>query len=358
MLSHPNQHSLDGHIKFFVMNIGVVRERSKSSGDVLRLSILVWLTLQNSVHALLVRYSRVRNVEKMFLSSVAVFFTEILKAITCILCIIYEEKGIGSMQNLVKRQVFGNPKDTLKLCVPAMVYIIQNNLFYVAASHLEAAPFMVTSQLKIFTTALFAVIILKKAITRKQWFSLCVLFVGVCLIHLEQNQKTNSYSMGNPFLGIMAVFFACILSGFAGIYFEKILKSTAPISVWMRNVQMSLFAVPSSFIGSLLQDYKTIHEEGFLCGFDALVWIVVFWYCIGGLTVALCIKYVDNIAKNFATSVAIIISTVVSVYLFDFIPNIPFLCGAGMVISSIFLYSSPNVSYKSDYMLPKQFGVK
>lgn len=59
-----------------------------------RMGILVWLTLQNSVHTLLLRYSRARHVEKMFLSSAAVFFTELLKLLICIVVIIYEERGV------------------------------------------------------------------------------------------------------------------------------------------------------------------------------------------------------------------------------------------------------------------------
>jgi len=39
---------------------------------------------------------------------------------------------------------------------------------------------------------------------------------------------------------------------------------------------------------------------------------------LGGITVALVIKYADNIAKNFATSFSIILSFLASVTLFDF----------------------------------------
>ncbi|KAK6012401.1 hypothetical protein OSTOST_22453, partial [Ostertagia ostertagi] len=51
-------------------------------------------------------------------------------------------------------------------------------------------------------------------------------------------------------------------------------------------------------------------EYGLLYGFDWVVWLTVLWYCVGGLSVAVCIKYADNIAKNFATSVAIILATI------------------------------------------------
>lgn len=42
---------------------------------------------------------------------------------------------------------------------------------------------------------------------------------------------------GSRFVGVMAVLMACISSGFAGVYFEKILKETKQ-SVWVRNIQL------------------------------------------------------------------------------------------------------------------------
>lgn len=122
----------------------------------MRTAILVWLTLQNSIHTLLIRYSRAREVDEMFVSTVAVFFTEVIKAIICLFLVAQEEtprKFASALMNQVVRQ----PGDTLKVCIPAMIYIVQNNLFYVAASHLDAATFMITSQLKIFTAAIFTV---------------------------------------------------------------------------------------------------------------------------------------------------------------------------------------------------------
>jgi UDP-sugar transporter A1/2/3 len=44
-------------------------------------------------------------------------------------------------------------------------------------------------------------------------------------------------SLLQQFMGFGAVLMATLTSGFAGVYFEKILK-TGPTSVWMRNIQL------------------------------------------------------------------------------------------------------------------------
>ncbi|KAH7725437.1 CBN-SRF-3 protein [Aphelenchoides avenae] len=318
------------------------REYSSMEGATIKVAVLVWLTLQNSVHTLLIRYSRARDVPEMFFSSVAVFLTELVKVVICLYMVIWESNGPLPGIRMLKKQVLDQPWDTLKVCVPAMLYTVQNNLFYAAASHLDAATFMIVSQLKIFATALFSVLLLNRTLVRAQWFSLAVLFVGVSLVQLQQSGSTRKPNGGeqNPLIGFSAACLACAISGFAGVFFEKILKGSAPVSIWMRNVQLGVFAIPASFAASMIQDGSKIAERGMLYGFDGIVWLTVLWYGIGGLSVAVCIKYADNIAKNFATSVAIILATLGSVYFFNFVPNSLFILGASLVIFSIFLYSS------------------
>nr|CDJ93986.1 Nucleotide-sugar transporter domain containing protein [Haemonchus contortus] len=319
------------------LTISYEKAQSQTS---MRVAILIWLTLQNSIHTLLIRYSRAREVEHMFLSTVAVFFTEVMKCVVC-LGIILKQESPSKFLGVLMDQVVRQPYDTLKVCIPAMVYIVQNNLFYIAASHLDAATFMITSQLKIFTAAIFTVIILKRSLTRTQWIALFVLFVGVSLVQLQSTGSDSTNLDGQqPLVGFLAVVIACCLSGFAGIYFEKILKGSAPVSLWMRNVQMCVFAIPASFAGVMWQDGRVVMENGLLYGFDWVVWLTVSWYCIGGLSVAVCIKYADNIAKNFATSVAIILATIGSMVFFNFQPSAMFTFGAALVIFSIFMYSS------------------
>ena len=67
----------------------------------------------------------------------------------------------------------------------------------------------------------------------------------------------------------------------------------------------------------------------------------------GGLIVALVIHYADNILKGYATSLAIIISAIVSVYLFDFSLTTLFMAGTALTVSAVFLYGwVPHVQEK------------
>lgn len=103
----------------------------------------------------------------------------------------------------------------------------------------------------------------------------------------------------------------------------------------MRNVQLSLLSLP---FGAGTYLIKEGTSSNLLKGFDGFVWYLVILQAAGGLIVAVVVKYADNILKGFATSVAIIISCVASIYIFDFVITVRFALGTMMVIGSIFLY--------------------
>lgn len=60
-----------------------------------RILVLVWMAVQSSLHSLLIHYSRVRNDQKeMFIASVAVFLTEVMKAVVCVVMVCVEYGGV------------------------------------------------------------------------------------------------------------------------------------------------------------------------------------------------------------------------------------------------------------------------
>lgn len=212
--------------------------------------------------------------------------------------------------------------------------------------------FQVTYQLKILTTAFFAVVILRRSLLRTQWAALILLLFGVVLVQLADSGPATVPSgiAQNHIVGLTAALGSCFLSGFAGIYFEKILKGS-DISVWMRNVQLSLLSVPFGLMSCYLKDGDVISKQGFFFGYDWFIFYLVVLQAGGGLIVALVVKHADNILKGFATSLAIIISCIASIYLFNFQLSMRFAMGAALVICSIFLYGhQPKVNINDKHL--------
>jgi UDP-galactose transporter len=313
-------------------------------------------------------------------ASTAIFLNEVLKLAISLTLALYEIMTspqvaqtttiMGIFEELASAVFTG---DSWKMAIPAMLYTMQNSLQYIAAGNLDAATFQVTSQLKILTTAVFSVVLLGRVLDTRKWLSLVLLMVGVAVAsypvgfsgetvltikdlketlapHPPRNiwdlkalgnaaagQLTKrsatyegideDFANQNPHVqasvGLLALTVACVLSGLAGVYFEKILKepkgNSHTTSVWVRNVQLSFYSLwPALFIGVLFKDGEHIARDGFFAGYNSTVWAAVVMQALGGITVALVIKYADNIAKNFATSFSIILSFLASVTLFDF----------------------------------------
>ncbi|XP_069794093.1 UDP-N-acetylglucosamine transporter-like isoform X2 [Narcine bancroftii] len=199
----------------------------------------------------------------------------------------------------------------------------------------------VTYQLKVLTTAFFSVTMLGKNLSVYQWLSLLTLMAGVALVQWPTDtseELKKEISAGSQFVGLISVLSACFSSGFAGVYFEKILKGTKQ-SVWIRNIQLGLFGSIFGMMGVYVYDGQRINEHGFFQGYNKFTWIVVTLQALGGLVIAAVIKYADNILKGFATSLSIILSTLISYFwLQDFVPSSVFFFGTFMVIIATFLY--------------------
>jgi len=193
---------------------------------------------------------------------------------------------------------------------------------------------------------------LRKELSKIQWFSLFVLMVGVSCVQLQPSSETKETvaTEQRPLIGLLAVIISCMMSGFAGVYFEKILKGTKQ-SVWLRNIQLGFIGVLFGLVAMAMNDGAKVQEKGFLHGYDWVVWFVICLQSFGGLMVAVVVKYADNILKGFATSAAIILSCIASVYFFDFHVSVQFTVGASLVILSVYLYSKyapkPNPAFDS-----------
>merc|ERR1712008_632327 len=75
-------------------------------------------------------------------------------------------------------------------------------------------------------------------------------------------------------------------------------------------------------------------------GFTIKAWGVIVSNAVGGLLVALVIKYADNILRGFSSALATINACILSVFCFGFVIGGHFVVGTAMVIVSTLLYGS------------------
>ena len=74
--------------------------------------------------------------------------------------------------------------------MPALAYVVQNNLLLVAADNLEGPVLALFGQLKILTTALFSVTMLRRTLGARCWFALVALTLGIATVQVSQIKPT------------------------------------------------------------------------------------------------------------------------------------------------------------------------
>tara|TARA_B100000795_G_scaffold168316_1_gene126745 strand:+ start:277 stop:1413 length:1137 start_codon:yes stop_codon:yes gene_type:complete len=344
----------------------------------LKWTSLLVLAIQNALTPLIFRYVMTSaKASERFVTVEAIFMQEALKLFLSFLLLFWEESQ--SMQSTVatlKREILDNGKDTLKLGIPAVLYFIQNICLQLASANLPAAVFQVTYQGKSLVVALCSVTLLSKMLTRIQWLSIGLMGSGLAVVQLArstESKQTANQGEQSISLGLTYTVIGAFCSGFAGVYFEKMMKSAPTAgkstnkkpSMWVRNIQLASFSMIIGLLNMIAKSISTSTSQSsgnignsigtdsttahyFLKGFTWAVWGMVINNAVGGLCVAMVIKYADNILKGFACAVATIFAAIACVPLFGFTLKPVFIIGMVIVLISVLLYGG-NIQIQNSY---------
>ena len=335
---------------------------------------LLALAIQNSALTLLMRQSRT-TAGPRYLSSTAVILSELIKTSLSLIILVYSSlyqsrynptTSDGSISNRktshILSDVFAEITKTstiIPITIPAILYTVQNNLQYLAATNLDAGTFAVLYQGKVLTTAIFAVLILRQKLSGLKWAAISVLTGGIILISYPSEAKLPKRGqVEGRVVGLFAVFSACIVSGFAGVFLELIFKkaknahSTSSASqLWVRNAQLSGVSIIIACSMSAFVDGQQILKDGFFQGYNHFVWSTIMLQAAGGLIVSLVITYADNILKGFATSLSLVGSTTVSAMIGDCVLTQQFIFGVALVLGATNMYVMGSEKKRPDQTL-------
>jgi hypothetical protein len=139
------------------------KKREATDSPLIKYGSLVLLVAQLVGLVMLMRYSRTHtNGKDLYLSSTAVFCMEVMKFIVCNFVVFLQGNASPKTwaQDMYKHTWMA-PFEIAKVSVPSFLYVVQNNLLYLALTNLDAATYQVCYQLKILTTALFSATMLQ-----------------------------------------------------------------------------------------------------------------------------------------------------------------------------------------------------
>uniref|UniRef100_A0A1I7UXH1 Nucleotide-sugar transporter family protein n=1 Tax=Caenorhabditis tropicalis TaxID=1561998 RepID=A0A1I7UXH1_9PELO len=228
-----------------------------------------------------------------FLPTTSVFMMEVLKLIFCLCITLFKTGSMKSTCHELHKTIWKNRLETIKVAVPAVVYAIQNNLYYIALANIDPTTYSVTLQLRILTTAALSVCLLNKKLSWYQWGAQVMALLGVVIVQLDKT-NTHKEANGHFWIGVSAVIGMCWTSAFAGRMFE---------------------------------------------GWSKMVWLVTILNSVGGLCISLVMKYADNVMKTYCQSIAIGLTSLVSIFLGERLLTVYLVYGVLLVTSSVAVYS-------------------
>ena len=328
----------------------------------IQLLLLSIMVLQNVCVVLLARYTQTLPSQIPYNSSHLVMLSETMKLFACVLLAAIENlnhlypspsflpdlpplKLLSSIPleaiNVVLTLISA-PLNSLVVLPVAILYLLQNNILYLALRNLSAPVFQVCYQTKLVTTAILSVLMIEnRSYSRTQWICLTSLYLGVAIAVISGSSSEPSNPNNNLILGVGCCMVATLSSGLAGVYFEKVVKggvavqanppSSPPLnkltqhkslnrnSLWVRNIELAGLSLFVGLAWTALRSLSSPPSSSdvvpplpYLSGFTGTVWCLTLLQAFGGLVVACIVKYADNVLKGLATGVSLVVGTVVS----------------------------------------------
>ncbi|XP_020519234.1 CMP-sialic acid transporter 2 isoform X2 [Amborella trichopoda] len=209
------------------------------------------LTLLTSSQAILIAWSR-RAGKYDYSVTTANFLVEALK---CGLSLVALAK-IWNSEGVTEDNKLSTSFDEVKVYpIPAALYLIKNLLQYYIFVYVDAPSYQILKNLNIISTGVLYRIILKKKLTEIQWAGFVLLCIGCTTAQLN---STSDRVLQTPIQGwIMAIVMA-LLSGFAGVYTEAIIKKRPSRNINVQNFWLYVFGMIFNVVAIFIQDFDAV----------------------------------------------------------------------------------------------------
>ncbi|KDD75163.1 nucleotide-sugar transporter [Helicosporidium sp. ATCC 50920] len=226
--------------------------------------------------------------------------------------------------------------------VPSLIYMVHNNLQFYFLKYVDPATYQILGNLKILSTGALLQLCLNRRLSLLQWIALGLLTAGAATSQINTDCSAETV-MQAPLMGYLLGALSALLSGVAAVYTEWVMKSNQDSLYW-QNMQLYGFGVLFNggamiFKGGGLS--LLLRPAALLRGYDGVTWLVVANLAFSGLAVSWVMKYADSIVKVYATSLAMLLTTVVAIFSFGLHPTLQLGLGILIASASVVIYYVP-----------------
>ncbi|KAH6791310.1 hypothetical protein C2S51_006316 [Perilla frutescens var. frutescens] len=206
--------------------------------------------------------------------------------------------------------------------IPAVLYLIKNLLQYYIFAYVDAPGYQILKNFNIISTGVLYRIILKRKLSEIQWAAFILLCSGCTTAQLN---SSSDKVLQTPLQGwVMAI---------------AIIKKRPSRNINVQNFWLYVFGMIFNTIAIVVQDFDAVMNKGFFHGYSFITVLMILNHALSGIAVSMVMKYADNIVKVYSTSVAMLLTAVVSVFLFGFHLSLAFFLGSTVVSVSVYLHS-------------------
>ncbi|KAL0423001.1 UNVERIFIED_CONTAM: CMP-sialic acid transporter 4 [Sesamum latifolium] len=229
-----------------------------SSGDrskwKLKSVVTLALTVLTSSQAILIVWSK-RAGKYEYSVTTANFLVEALKCALSLAALarIWRNEGVTDDNRLSTTW-----DEVIVYPIPAALYLIKNLLQYYIFAYVDAPGYQILKNLNIISTGVLYRIILKKKLSEIQWAAFVLLSAGCTTAQLNSNSDR---VLQTPFQGWLMAIVMALLSGFAGVYTEAIIKKRPSRNINVQNFWLYVFGMAFNAIVILVQDFDAVMNE-------------------------------------------------------------------------------------------------
>ncbi|GMH41565.1 hypothetical protein BSKO_09475 [Bryopsis sp. KO-2023] len=262
--------------------------------------------------------------------------TEICKVVFAVCVLLFTGTGRpGPPMYRSVRSFIRDAQHNRLLMIPASLYAINNYLKFVMQLYFKPTTAKMLGNLKIFTIAILLRIVMNRSFSTIQWEALFLLVFGITINQLS-NCSSGKDSDPVSLAGLLYTGGAVTIPAAASVYNELALKRHMDTSVHLQNFFLYFYGMVFNLLG--LWVFMLVGHESLssvFSGISGVAVLLVINNAAQGILSSFFYKFADTILKKYSSTLATILTGIMSAFLFGHQLTINFLIGISIVFISM-----------------------